>query len=419
MRDIEAAAEGRPRATVTAMAPSARPRLHAPHPQSVTFVELFFDLVFVFAVTQLTILTAHDLTVDGVLRATVLFWLIWWAWTQFTWTLNPADTNHPIVRVVTLIATAFAFVMAASVPRALADDALWFAAPYLIVRLLGLGLQVQVDLERIDGERTGIWVWAGLSGVGLAIVLAGAILDPSIRPLVWAVAILADLVATQFAGRRTWDIHAAHLAERHGLFVIIALGESLIVAGTAVAAETRTLELVAAAGGALLVACLLWWTYFGWFKEALEDRLASAGPQRVGQFARDAYSLAHFPMLGGIIGFAVAIEEIVAHPDGPAHGEVVAALGVGVALFVGFSAVCYWRLTGRVLVPRLVLLGIMAVLLALVAPLAPVWPLAVVSAVLIAIVLVEAVHPEAVEEPHADASVPVRVGRPVRNRTAP
>src|SRR6187399_2583470 len=144
-----------------------RARLHTSirtsDPQPVTFVELFFDLVFVFAVTQLTVLTVHDLTPGGVLRSILLGWLIWWAWTQFTWTLNPADTTHPTVRVLTLAATAVALVMSASVPQAFTVDALWFALPYVIVRVLGLGLQVRVDLERVGENHTGVTRWASFS----------------------------------------------------------------------------------------------------------------------------------------------------------------------------------------------------------------------------------------------------------------
>lgn len=103
----------------------ARRGMRASAPQAVTFVELFFDLVFVFAVTQVTVLTAYDLTGAGVLRAVLIFWMIWWAWTQFTWTLNPADTTHTFVRAITLLATAVAFVMATAVPDAFGDGALW------------------------------------------------------------------------------------------------------------------------------------------------------------------------------------------------------------------------------------------------------------------------------------------------------
>jgi len=362
----------------------------------VTFVELFFDLVFVFAVTQLTGLTAHDLTPDGILRSILLGWLIWWAWTQFTWTLNPADTTHPVVRVVTLAATGVALVMAASVPRAFGDDALWFAVPYVLVRVLGLGLQVRVDLERAEGGHAGVATWAGFSSIGLVLVLVGAVVDPTVRPWLWLLAILADLLAAARAGRNTiWDLNPAHLSERHGLFVIIAIGESLIVAGTAVANDERSTALAAAAAASILVASLMWWTYFGWLKDALEHRYAAAPPERMGPLARDAFSLAHFPLIGGIVGFAVAIEEIGAHPHDPAPAAVLASLGIGVGLFVAASTVSLRICGGRLLVPRLVILAAMLAALILVGPMPPVWPLVVVAVALLAIVLIEGSGPTA------------------------
>ena len=380
------------------MTSQARPRLHAPEAQSVAYVELFFDLVFVFAVTQVTALTAQNLTPDGVLRSLVLFWMIWWAWTQFTWTLNPADTTHVVVRVITLAATAAAFVMATTVSQAFLDDAVLFAMPYLVVRILGLTLQVLVEMERTDDPRAaGIWRWAGMSAIGLALVLVGALADPSIRPLIWVLAILTDLLATQAASGRTWDIHIGHMAERHALFVIIALGESLIVAGTAVAAHERTPDLAADSALALLIACLLWWTYFGWFKEGLEEQLEDTAPGDVGVRVRDAYSLGHFPMLFGIIGFAVGIEEIVAHPGDPLHSEVLIALGAGIALFVGFSAVVYWRISGTILIARLVALLVMGAGLVAVSSLPPAWPLAVVAISLTVLVAWEHRRPPARE----------------------
>ena len=368
--------------------------------QPVAFVELFFDLVFVFAITQLTVLTAHDLTPEGILRSILLGWLIWWAWTQFTWTLNPADT--PTVRIITLAATAVALVMSASVQRAFGDDALWFALPYVVVRILGLGLQVLVDLERVGESHAGVVRWASFSSIGLVLVLIGGIVDPSVRPWIWLLAIVADLVAAVAAGRNTiWDLDAGHLSERHGLFVIIAIGESLIIAGTAVANDERSFALASAAVAAILVAALLWWTYFGWLKEALEEGYAAAPPERNGPLARDAFSLAHFPLIAGIVGFAVALEGIGAHPDEPASAAVIASLGLGVTLFVASSALALRLCGGPVLIARLVFLAVMLVGLALVAPLAPVWPLLVVAAALLGIVLVEGAGP--VTEPEARA----------------
>jgi low temperature requirement protein LtrA len=364
--------------------------LHAPEAQAVTFVELFFDLVFVFAVTQVTALTAHHLDAAGVARSGVLFWLIWWAWTQFTWTLSPADTQHPRVQALTLLATGLAFVMAASVSHAFAEQAFWFAIPYVLIRLIGVGLQVRIDHERA-GEGVGIsMAWVYTSVAGLVVVLAGAAASSSIRPWIWLSAIAVDVVAAGVSGKNAvWDLNAAHFSERHGLFVIIALGESLIVAGTAIAEEARTADLVLAAGAALVVACLLWWTYFGWLKEAMEEGFEAVAPERLGPTARDAYSLGHFPLICGIIGFAAAVEEIVVHPTDPASGAVVAALAVGIVLFVGSSAFAYWRTTGRLLLPRLAIIAVTAAVVALVASAAPVWPLAVVAAGLLAIVVVE------------------------------
>lgn len=381
----------------------ATPRrgVRASQPQGVTFVELFFDLVFVFAVTQITARTASDLTVEGVLQSILVGWLIWWAWTQFTWTLNPADTTHIWVRVLTLAATAAAFVMAASVPRAFTSEAIWFALPYLVVRLLGLGLQVRVEMEREGADHAAVYRWAGASLVGLALVLLGALVDPGLRSILWLGAIGADFAAATIAGRAaTWDLNPAHVAERHGLFVIIALGESLIVAGAAIAGAELAPGLVAAVGASIVIACLLWWTYFGWLSEALAHRFAAADPRRLGPLARDAFSFAHFPLIGGIVGFAVAVEETVVHPDDPMTGPVLAALGVGVALFVASSALSLRTLGGPVLIGRLATLALMAMGLVIVGVMRtpPVVPLGVVAAALLAIVLVETIKPPA--RPH-------------------
>jgi low temperature requirement protein LtrA len=368
--------------------------LHAPEAQPVTFVELFFDLVFVFAVTQVTVLTAHHLDLAGVARSGVIFWLIWWAWTQFTWTLNPADTQHGLVRLCTLAATSAAFIMAASVPGAFEQDALWFAIPYVVIRLLGMGMQVRVDQERAaSAGQPGISMrWVYVSLVGLVVVLAGAIADPSVRPWLWLLAIVVDLLAASAASNTAWDLDPAHFSERHGLFVIIALGESLIVAAGAVAEDERTADLVLAAGASLLVACLLWWTYFGWLKEVLEERFAEAEPVQLGPLARDAYSLGHFPLICGIIGFAVAVEEIVLHPERAAEAPVLASLAIGIALFVCSTAWSFWRITGQLLTARLVVTALTVAGVFAVGRADPVWPLLVVAAGLVAIIAAEGRH---------------------------
>ncbi len=293
---------------------------------------------------------------------------------------------------MTLVATATAFVMATAVPGAFGDDGLWFAIPYVVVRVLGLGLQVRVDSEIEASDRSGLRRWVALSSVGLVLVLVGAVASPDLRPFVWGLAIVADVFAAARAGsRETWELDPAHLAERHGLIVIIALGESVIVAGAGVVGEPRSPELIAAVGGALVVACLLWWTYFGWLKDALEHAFAAADPRRYGMLARDVYSLTHFPLIGGIIGFAAAVEEIVAHPADVAPPSVVAALGVGIILFIGSSALAYRRVTGRLLVARIGASVFAIVALAGVGALTPLpaWLFATVAVVLTGLIVIE------------------------------
>jgi low temperature requirement protein LtrA len=224
-------------------------------------------------------------------------------------------------------------------------------------------------------------------------VLAGAFVDPPARNWIWLAAIGADLLAAgSGAGGdgRDWDIRPAHFSERHGLFVIIALGESLIVAATAVSAQERTWELMSDVIAALVIVCLLWWTYFGWLKEAAEEGLAAAPSTKIGPLARDAFSLGHFPLVCGIVAFSVAVEEIVHHPAHAPSGAIVAALGVGVTLFVGSSAFAYWRTSGHVLMPRLVILAITMAALALVSSSEPIWLLVVVAVGLLAIATIEA-----------------------------
>ena len=384
----------------------ARRGLYAPEAQAVTFVELFFDLVFVFAVTQVTSLTASDLTAGGIARSLLLFWLIWWAWTQFTWTLNPADTNHDAVRIITLVATGAAFLMAASTTRAFGDDVLWFVLPYLAVRILGLALQVRIDIERGSARHGAVYLWVAMSLVGLVLVLAGAFVDTPARNWIWLAAIVADLTAAGFAGSGQWDLTPAHFSERHGLFVIIALGESLIVAAAAVSAEPRTTDLVLDTVAALAVAGLLWWSYFGWVKQAMEHGLEAAG-NRIGSLASTAFSIGHFPVVCGIVAFAVALEEIVHHPGSVPEPEVTAALGVGVSLFVACSAFAYWRTSGRVLVARLALLLVTMVALVAVSSLAPAWQLGVIAVGLLGIVLMEGSGPGSARDERTEGDLPL------------
>ena len=361
----------------------------SPEDQSATFIELFFDLVFVFAITQVTHYVAHHLDVEGILRSLAMFWLIWWGWTQFTWALNAANTKHHHVRFGTLVATGIAFAMAASVEHAFASErtlVLWFALSYVGVRVVGLFLYWKVSLD--EAQSAAVLWFGSLSLAGLSAVLLGAFVDPGLRLWIWLGAVVADLAAAELAGRRSgWNLHGGHFAERHGLIVIIALGESLIVAGSAVASGASG-SLLRVCALAVLVTCLLWWTYFGWVQEVLEERLVTASPERQGPLARDAYSFWHFPLVCGIIALAVGFEAAF-HPDDYTVSQITWALAVGLTLFLVATAGALWRAEGCILWNRLIVLALTLAVLFLGLAGSGTAVMLVISAGLVVIVVIE------------------------------
>ncbi len=302
--------------------------------QATTFVELFFDLVFVFAVTSITGFLVHHLTWGGLGRGVLILWLVWWAWTQFTWTLNPADTNHPAVRLITLAATAAAFFMAQAIPDAFTSTGAWFAVAYVIVRVLGLGLQAGLSGMTEDQSRTFV-VWMMGSSAGLVLVLAGGLLATPWREILWTGAVLADWLSAARAGRGRWHLYPEHFAERHGLIVIIALGESLIASGLALKDTPRDTSFAVGTVSAVVSVCALWWIYFGLAKDRMEHYLGSRTAEQAGGEARNIYSWGHLPIIGGIIAFAVALERILTHAHDPLGPEAAAALVLGVCLYLG------------------------------------------------------------------------------------
>ena len=331
--------------------------LRAPDRQGVTFVELFFDLVFVFAVTNVTGLVLDNISVAGAWLAVLVFWMIWWAWTQFTWALNPADTNHKTVRIATLVATGVAFVMAIAVKNAYDGiNGLWFVVPYIVVRVIGLGLYLRVTADDPEQKRL-VQRFAYWSIAGLTAALVGGIVEQPLRQWFWLLAVILDLVAAHRSGKNSnWGIAAGHFAERHGLIIIIVLGESLIATGIAALKPEHSFELFLVASGAVITTCLLWWLYFGWLKDGLEHILENK--DSVGQtlFARDGYTILHFPMVSGVIAIAVGMEEMVAHPFDELHGDSIYFLLAGICLFVGSGALSWLRGSGKVLVPRILIL---------------------------------------------------------------
>jgi low temperature requirement protein LtrA len=361
----------------------------SPTDQSATFIELFFDLVFVFSVTQVVGLLHDGITWSTVAQGVLVFWLVWWAWTQFTWALNAADTTHTWIELGTLTATAVAFFMAVALPDAFHERALWFAVPYVLVRLIGLRIYNWVASADAS-QRAAVRTFSLLSLSGMAAVLVGALVGGSGQLWLWGLAIVFDLITVGLSGRSdAWGLHPDHFAERHGLFVIIALGETLIVAASGVTGATWTGGLFGVAVLAVAIACSFWWSYFVRIKDACEAALGRLTGSARTEAARDAYSLIHFLMLCGVIAFAIAIEEAVAHPGDPLPLVGRLALALGVLLYVGGVGAALARTTGRLPLPRTLIALLTAAAIVVIAGVAPTLSLAIAFVGVVAVAVIE------------------------------
>ncbi|MDX1579736.1 MAG: low temperature requirement protein A, partial [Gemmatimonadota bacterium] len=310
-----------------------------------------------------------------------VFWLVWWAWTQYTWALNAADTTHPAVQLGTLVATAVAFFMAVALPGAFGGGALWFAIPYVLVRTIGLALYIRVAWVADPSQHAAVRSFAVLSIGGLVAVVGGAMAGGTTLYWLWGMAILLDVIAALAAAESEhWNLHPEHFAERHGLFVIIALGESLIVAGGGLAGTAISPLILTLGALAVGTTCALWWSYFACAKYGLDHALEAAEGAARAKLARDAFSLFHFPLVLGVIGVAAAVEEAVLHPSDPLDFANRAALGVGILLFTGSTGLALWRATGRSPLLRFGLALATAAAVVLVGGLAPVATLGIAFA---------------------------------------
>ncbi|HEY3385799.1 MAG TPA: low temperature requirement protein A [Saprospiraceae bacterium] len=320
--------------------------------QPVSFAELFFDLVFVFCVTQVVHLLDHAFDWVHLGRAILVFWLVWWAWTQFTWALNAADTKHDRVQMATLVATALAFFMAVSVPHSFDTSSWWFGLTYVAVRGIGLLIYLWVSWPN-ENMRSAVRSFGAFSILGLMAVLVGGFLGGELQYWFWGLAIALDVfAATVGANKEGWGLHPNHFVERHGLFIIIAMGETLIVAASGATKEAWDGHLMLVAALSVGITSCLWWLYFYRIKDRLEHAMARRHGIDQSSMARDVFSLFHFPMVCGLIIYAYAIEQAMLHPKDPLTLEGRIALSVGVGLYAISIVIAYWRAVGKILWTR-------------------------------------------------------------------
>ena len=339
--------------------------------QPITTVELFFDLVYVFAVTQLSHLILDELTVGGVARAAFLLLIVWWAWIYTTWMVNWFDPASPAVRAVLTGVMLASLLMAAALPGAFGEDGMLFAISYVTLQV---GRNVAAArLLRPDHPLRGVFErlvgWSAVSGV---LWLAGAALDGDRRLLLWIPAVALDLCAPVagywlphrgHAVTTEYDIEGAHFTDRCQGFIIIALGESIVVTGATAANAGLSFTVVLCLGIAFLETAALWWLYFGAVAERSRQVMTSCADP--GRLARDAYTYLHVPIVGGIIAVAVGDDLLIAEPGGALHGVGLAMVLGGPALYLVGESLFRLRVTGAANAERLAV----AAILVLVVPL--------------------------------------------------
>ena len=329
--------------------------------RSASFVELFFDLVFVFGITQVVASVHGHLDWPTLWRAAVVLLLLWWAWTQFTWLAGQSDFDELVPRMVLLGATAGAFLTAVAVQGAWGDDGVFFASGSFAVMVLAA---VFGWTHATDENAAGMLVYIPRTLAGTTLVLAGGFAGGDVRSWLWVAAVVINLGSALAANRFEFAINAAHFAERHALFVIIVLGEALIAIGVGTVGHPGTTEFYLAGTAMLITVLAMWWSYFDWLFPIGERALKSATGTERGRLARDAYSMGHYPLIAGVILFAVGTEELLAHPDLVLEQASRWAFLGGLALFMLSQAGMAARMTKRIawerlgVVTALVVLGI-------------------------------------------------------------
>ena len=323
-------------------------------------LELFYDLVMVFAVTQVSHLLLAHLTWEGVGQSALVLLIIWWAWNYTTWVTNELDLGAVAVRLMLIAVMLASLVMAVAIPHAFGHDALMFAGAYVAIQVgrhafLTFAAAGPGSLER---ERAGqILIWFVAAGV---LWIAGGVADAPARTVLWLAALAIDYSAPVFVYRvpgrprldsATWNVSAEHFTERFQLFIIIALGESIVLTGATTSQLNREAGTLAAFALAFLGTAALWWLYFNYVARVATRRLQLAD-NRTGM-ARDAYTYLHVVMVAGIIVWAVGDELVIAHPGDELPGREVAAIVAGPAIYLLAHALFRLRVAGSVSWKRL------------------------------------------------------------------
>ena len=301
--------------------------------ETVSPLELFFDLVFVLAFTQCTALMADEPTWEGLAKGLLVLGVLWWSWVGYAWITSVVDPEEDVVRLVIFAAMAALLIVALCVPEAFGDSALIFACAYAVVRIAHIALFTLASRDQPD-LRSSVIGLAISTGIASGLLVGASFADGTLQGALWALALVLDIGGPYFFRSEGWQLKPHHFAERHGLIVIIALGESIVAVGVGAEHGVDAGVAVAAIVGTA-VAAALWWLYFDVVALVAERRLSEAEPGREqNEMARDSYSILHLPMVAGIVLVALGMKKTLGHVEDPLKLVPAAALFGGAAMYL-------------------------------------------------------------------------------------
>jgi low temperature requirement protein LtrA len=370
----------------------------------VTPIELFFDLVFVFSLTQVTALMADDLSVHVVIRGLLILSLLWWCWVGYAWLGNVVQAEEGLGRVAIFGSMAAMFVMALAVPEAFddmrrgVDGPVVVAFAYLAIRMTHLAIfWMTARTEHDRALRAQLLRFAPVTLASTALLLVASQLEGTPQTLAWVAVLIVDYVGTILGGASGWRLRSAsHFAERHGLIVIVALGESIVAIGVGVAELPISWPIIVGSVLGLTVVGCIWWAYFDVVSIVAERVLRRLRGEERARLARDAYSYLHLPMVMGIVLVALGVEQVLELVGDPAHDVseslrllAIVALYGGTALFLLGQVAFKRRTWGRITVRRLVVAGLVCALIPVAAEIPALWALALLAFVLVGLIASE------------------------------
>ncbi len=390
------------------MATPRRARVQAIGERSaVTPLELFFDLVFVFALTQVTEIMAEDgAGFREVVRGVLVVAILWWCWVGYSWLGSIVKADEGVLRTAMLAAMATMFVAALTIPEAFDDfpgglqGPVVFACCYFVFRMLHLAL-FWVTAADDPGLRAQLVRFTPSVVGGTTLLLIASQTTGALQTWLWVAALVADYVGTMLSGVSGWRLHSAgHFAERHGLIIIVALGESIVSIGVGVTDLPISWPIIAASALGLALAAAMWWAYFDVTALLAERALSALRGEHRSRVARDAYSFLHLPMIVGIILASLGLKKVLGYVGGddghtlddPIYGVPLVALYGGVALYLLGHVAFKWRTTGALQWQRPVLAAVLLALIPVVSRLPAMLTLAIVTVLMIAMIVYESVR---------------------------